>query len=137
MPCLLVLTFVCNRLGLLFANCTTMFVTLKMRKWFWSFKYLFQDATNVVTLLTMDKNKTSNFTRIWHYVSIYFSNLDCLSCLNFLWMLSLLIVDCFFSKFFKKSMLFVFTTWWPPYWSFIYNCLNKCFLPVKILMWSM
>jgi hypothetical protein len=73
--------------------------------------FLFQDATNVVTFFTMDKNKTfSNITRIWHYLLIYFSNLDSLDCLRFLRMFLLLLMDYFFSKFFKKSMLFVFTT---------------------------
>jgi hypothetical protein len=63
----------------------TMFATLKGRKQCWPFRFLFRDAADVVTFLTMEKNKTSsNFRRIWHYLSIYFSNLDCLNCLGFL-----------------------------------------------------
>ncbi len=103
--CLLVLTFICSWFRLLFTDCVTMFATLKRRKPCWPFKFLFRDATNVMIFLTMDKNKTSfYFTRIWHYLSIYFSNLNCLNCLGFLWMFLLLIMDFFFSKFFKISM---------------------------------
>jgi hypothetical protein len=56
---------------------------------------------------TMNKNKTSfNIMRIWHYLSIYFSNLYYLNYLGFLQMFLLLIEDCFFSKLFKILMLF-------------------------------
>jgi hypothetical protein len=139
LTCLLVLTFVCSWFGSLFTNYTTMFVTLKGRKQCWPFRFLFWDATNVVTFFTMDKNKTSyNITRIWHYLSIYFSILNYLYFWGFLRMFLLLIVDFFFSKFFKKSMLFVFATWWPLDWICIYNVFKiKFVLLVKFFVWSM
>ncbi len=115
LSCLLVLTFVCSWFGPLSIDWTIIFITLKGKKQCWPFRFSFWDVTNVVTFFTMDNNKiSSNITRIWHYLSIYFSNLDCLNYLGFLWMFLLLIMNFFFSKFFKKSMLFVFTTWWPP-----------------------
>jgi hypothetical protein len=48
----------------------------------------------------------TNIMKIWHYLSFYFSNLDCLNYLGFLRMFLLIIMDFFFSKFFKKSMVF-------------------------------
>jgi hypothetical protein len=46
--------------------------------------FLFQNVANVDTSFTMDNNKTfSNITRILHYLSIYFSNLDFLDYLGF------------------------------------------------------
>ncbi len=70
-PYFLVLTFVCSWFGLLFANCATLFATLKGRKRCRPFSFLFGDGANVVAYLTMDIQKSSNITRILHYFSMY------------------------------------------------------------------
>jgi len=51
----LIIEFAYNWFGLLFANYTTMFATLKGRKWCSLIRFLFQEHANVVTYLTTSK----------------------------------------------------------------------------------
>ncbi len=67
-PCFLVLTFVCNLFGLLFANCAMSFATLKGRKRCWPLNFLFWEDVDVVAYLSMDNHK---IRRIWHYLSYF------------------------------------------------------------------
>jgi len=68
--CLLVLTFVCSWIKLLFANYKMLFVALKGRKKCWSLHFLFQDGVDVLAYLSMNNHKSR---RILHYLS-YFKN---------------------------------------------------------------
>jgi len=137
--CLLILTFVCSWFRSLFTDYAMMFTILERRKRCWPFKILFWYATNVMTFLTMDKNKNSfNFTRIWHYLSIYFSILDCLNCLGFLWMFLLLIVDIFLFKKFQENHCYLFSQPSGHHIEFLFQLfLIKFVLLVKVLVWSM
>jgi hypothetical protein len=70
-PCFLVLTFVCNWFGLLFAHYTTSFTALNGRKKCWPLNFLFRDDADVVAYLNMDNHNTR---KIWHYLSYFIRN---------------------------------------------------------------
>jgi len=95
-----------------FIDCATMFVALKGRVQCLSLSILFWDDVDIVAFFTMHNNKF-----FWYY-----KNLTLTFNLSFKLRLFKLLKDFqnisigffSFSKLFKKSILFVFSTSWPP-----------------------
>jgi hypothetical protein len=56
----------------------------------------------------MDKNKTFKFAKIWHYISIYLSNLDCLGRLSFLQMFFIINSGLFLFKILQEINVICF-----------------------------
>ncbi len=136
---LLILTFICNWFGLLFVDCATMFVTLKGRKWCWPFKFLFWDAINVVTFLTMDKNKISfYFMSIWHYLSILFFKFGLFRLFRLFTNVFIINIGLFLFKILQEISVICFHNLVATILKLYFNFFKiKFVLLVKICVWSM
>jgi hypothetical protein len=116
-----------------------MFVTLKGRKWCWPFKFLFWDAINVVTFLTMDKNKISfYFMSIWHYLSILFFKFGLFRLFRLFTNVFIINIGLFLFKILQEISVICFHNLVATILKLYFNFFKiKFVLLVKICVWSM